>query len=98
MPVQIDPLRRHGDNDHSGWGKGAVHDVIVLSSHPDPCLLNGRWIRQDEGLQRRYRLSRYLTPVTLDARIDRSDERHGVPLVPVPACHNYGADEAPGFW
>ena len=97
MPVQTDPLRRHGGDGHSGGGQGAVHGVLVTSSNPDPCLSNKKRIGREEELHCGPRLGCSSKTFLLDARPYRAAERPGVLMVPVPECHNPGVDKTPGF-
>ena len=99
VPVQLDPLHRHGGNDNSGWGRILFHGILVPSPHPDPCLSDQRRIVSKYGIHRGTHLSRPSAPVLMKTRLDLTADCYGPPLctIPAPEFRNTGVDKLPVF-
>ena len=63
--VDIKPLCHHGGDAPYGWGRGAVHGVLVTSLYPDLGLYDQRQIGSKEGIHCGLRIGLPLEPVLL---------------------------------
>ena len=69
VSVNIKPLCHHGGDAYSGWGRGAVHGVLVTSLYPDLGLYDQRQIGSKEGIHCGLRIVHPSAPVLLETSL-----------------------------